>query len=189
MRVCVCMFVCMHMYLLVLCLSMFAYNTSPIYCATSLTLRLQQTFKSTNETIINNNNNYTILDNNNNANTNHKEYMSKTSKHYTTHHDGKVPTNTVLDINYADENKRTPLILASMCSRSSTSTKIFNALLKCGADVLRTDKYGYNCLHMACEYNQLDIVDMLIASAHMNLENEDHAMRTGLWSFFQIFIH
>jgi len=95
---------------------------------------------------------------------------------------GKLITHTVLDINMPNHAHRTALHLTSMCTaRSSENTAIFNDLLRHKADVLRIDGKGYNCLHMACDHNQLDIVDTLVNVAHMNLESRTTPnMQTGI---------
>jgi ankyrin repeat protein len=92
-----------------------------------------------------------------------------------------------ISIDVPDDNKRSPLMLCALMEPAKWGTGISRLLIEKGAIIDTKDKYGMNALHMACIYDRVELVNVLLQAIDFDLVQTDkwgntalhYAVRTG----------
>lgn len=92
-----------------------------------------------------------------------------------------------ISIDEPDENRRSPLMLCALMEPSKWGTGISRLLIEKGAIIDTKDKYGMNALHLACIYDRVELVKVLLQAIDFDLVQTDkwgntalhYAVRTG----------
>lgn len=85
-----------------------------------------------------------------------------------------------IDIDQQDVNNRSPLVLCAVMEPSQWGTGIARLLIEKGAIIDSQDKYGMNALHLACIYNRLELVKVLLHAIDFDLVHTDKWGNTAL---------
>uniref|UniRef100_A0A8C4TL26 Uncharacterized protein n=1 Tax=Erpetoichthys calabaricus TaxID=27687 RepID=A0A8C4TL26_ERPCA len=84
------------------------------------------------------------------------------------------------DVNAADEEQRTPLMICALHNGEARSLGIARQLLEKGAQVGLCDQRGRNALLYAAMYERKDLVDLFLCALDYDLNHADKDGRTAL---------